>query len=277
MCDVMIIDTAGRLQVDEVLMSELEQIASVIQPHETLLVADAMTGQEAVNVAQAFDQRLSLTGLVLTKLDGDARGGAALSMRAVTGKPIKFIGLGERSDALEPFHPERMASRILGMGDVLTLIEKATQQVTVEDSAALEKKLKKEQFSFEDFLGQMKMIRKMGSISSLASMIPGLNKIAKQVDPERQEREFSKMEAIILSMTLQERRNHEIINGSRRRRIAKGSGTSVEDVNRLIKQFVEMRKMMKQLMKLGPGALTGLFGGAGGGGLGGLGSLFGRR
>jgi signal recognition particle subunit SRP54 len=236
-----------------------------------------MTGQEAVNVAQAFDQRLSLTGLVLTKLDGDARGGAALSMRAVTGKPIKFIGLGERSDALEPFHPERMASRILGMGDVLTLIEKATQQVTVEDSAALEKKLKKEQFSFEDILGQMKMIRKMGSISSLASMIPGLNKIAKQVDPERQEREFSKMEAIILSMTLQERRNHEIINGSRRRRIAKGSGTSVEDVNRLIKQFVEMRKMMKQLMKLGPGALTGLFGGAGGGGLGGLGSLFGRR
>jgi signal recognition particle subunit SRP54 len=197
-------------------------------------------------------------------------------MRAVTGKPIKFVGMGEKSDALEPFHPERMASRILGMGDVLTLIEKATQQVTLEDSAALEKKFKKDQFSFEDFLGQMKMIRKMGSISSLASMIPGLNKFAKQIDPERQEREFSKMEAIILSMTHQERRNHEIINAGRRRRIAKGSGTSVEEVNRLIKQFVEMRKMMKQLMKMGPGGLSGLFGG-GAGGLGGLGSLFGRR
>lgn len=275
-CDVMIIDTAGRLQIDDALMTELQQIVSAIQPHEILLVADAMTGQESVNVAQTFDQRLALTGLILTKLDGDARGGAALSMRAVTGKPIKFVGMGEKSDALEPFHPERMASRILGMGDVLTLIEKATQQVTLEDSAALEKKFKKDQFSFEDFLSQMKMIRKMGSISSLASMIPGLNKFAKQIDPERQEKEFSKMEAIILSMTHQERRNHEIINAGRRRRIAKGSGTSVEEVNRLIKQFVEMRKMMKQLMKMGPGGLSGLFGG-GAGGLGGLGSLFGRR
>jgi signal recognition particle subunit SRP54 len=273
MHDVMILDTAGRLQIDEALMGELQQITQAIQPHEILLVADAMTGQEAVNVAQTFDQKLSLSGLVLTKLDGDARGGAALSMRAVTGKPIKFIGMGEKSEALEPFHPERMASRILGMGDVLTLIEKATQQVTVEDSAELEKKFKKDQFSFEDFLGQMKMIKKMGSISSLASMIPGLNKVAKQIDPEKQEKEFRKMEAIILSMTIQERRNHEIINGSRRRRIAMGSGTSVEEVNRLIKQFVEMRKMMKQLMKLGPGGLSGLFGG----GMGGLGSMFGRR
>jgi signal recognition particle subunit SRP54 len=273
MCDVMILDTAGRLQIDEALMGELQEITNAIQPHEILLVADAMTGQEAVNVAQAFDQKLTLSGLVLTKLDGDARGGAALSMRAVTGKPIKFIGMGEKSDALEPFHPERMASRILGMGDVLTLIEKATQQVTHEDSAELEKKFKKDQFSFEDFLSQMKMIKKMGSISSLASMIPGLNKVAKQIDPEKQEKEFRKMEAIILSMTIQERRNHEIINGSRRRRIAIGSGTSVEEVNRLIKQFVEMRKMMKQLMKLGPGGLSGLFGG----GMGGLGSMFGRR
>jgi signal recognition particle subunit SRP54 len=273
-CDVMILDTAGRLQIDTALMDELKQIVSAVAPTEILLVADAMTGQEAVNVAQGFDQTLSLTGLVLTKLDGDARGGAALSMRAVTGKPIKFIGLGEKSDALEPFHPERMASRILGMGDVLTLIEKATQQVTIEDAEDLEKKMKKGNFTFEDFLSQMKMIRNMGSISSLMSMIPGLNKLAKQVDPDKQEREFKKLEAIILSMTKEERRNYEIINGSRRRRIALGSGTNVEDVNRLIKQFVEMRKVMKQMMKMGPGALGGLLGGQG---LGGLGGMFGRR
>jgi signal recognition particle subunit SRP54 len=272
--DVMILDTAGRLQIDEALMDELKQIVAVVAPTEILLVADAMTGQEAVNVAQGFDQTLALTGLVLTKLDGDARGGAALSMRAVTGKPIKFVGLGEKSDALEPFHPERMASRILGMGDVLTLIEKAAQQVTVEDSEDLEKKLKKGQFSFEDFLSQMRMIRRMGSISSLMSMIPGINKLAKQVDPEKQEKEFRKLEAIILSMTKEERRDHEILNGSRRRRIALGSGTSVEDVNKLVKQFVEMRKMMKQLMKMGPGALGGLLGGQG---MGGLGGMFGRR
>ena len=195
-------------------------------------------------------------------------------MHAVTGKPIKFIGTGEKSDALEPFHPERMASRILGMGDVLTLIEKATQQVTLEDSLDLEKKFKKDQFTFEDFLNQMRMIKKMGSISSIASMIPGLNKIAKQIDPEKQEREFTRLEAIILSMTHQERRQHDIIDGSRRRRIAKGSGTTVEDVNKLLKQFVEMRKMMKQLMKMGPGAMAGLMGGQG---LGGLGAMFGRR
>jgi len=272
--DVMILDTAGRLQIDEALMDELKQIVAVVAPTEILLVADAMTGQEAVNVAQGFDQALALTGLVLTKLDGDARGGAALSMRAVTGKPIKFVGLGEKSDALEPFHPERMASRILGMGDVLTLIEKAAQQVTVEDSEDLEKKLKKGQFSFEDFLSQMRMIRRMGSISSLMSMIPGINKLAKQVDPDKQEKEFRKLEAIILSMTKEERRDHEILNGSRRRRIALGSGTSVEDVNKLVKQFVEMRKMMKQLMKMGPGALGGLLGGQG---MGGLGGMFGRR
>jgi len=282
MCDVMILDTAGRLQIDAALMDELRQIEAALSPAEILLVADAMTGQEAVNVAQGFSETLSLTGLVLTKMDGDARGGAALSMRAVTGKPIKFIGLGEKSDALEPFHPERMASRILGMGDVMTLIEKATQQVSLEDSADLERKFKKDQFTFEDFLGQMRMIKKMGSISSLTSMIPGLNKLAKQVDPEKQEREFAKLEAIILSMTPAERRNHEIINGSRRKRIAKGSGTSVEDVNKLLKQFVEMKKMMKQLMKMGPGMLGGLMGagglGAGGmGGLGNLGGMFGRR
>jgi signal recognition particle subunit SRP54 len=274
MHDVMIIDTAGRLQIDTDLMDELKNIVGAVAPQEILLVADAMTGQEAVNVAQGFDQTLSLSGLILTKLDGDARGGAALSMRAVTGKPIKFIGVGEKSDALEPFHPERMASRILGMGDVMTLIEKAQQQVTLEDAEDLENKFRKGQFSFEDFLSQMKMIRKMGSLSSLMSMIPGLNKLAKQVDPEKQEREFRRLEAIILSMTREERRNYEIINGSRRKRIARGSGTSVEEVNRLIKQFIEMRKVMKQLINLGPGALGGLFGG---GGLGGLGGMFGRR
>ncbi len=274
MCDAIIVDTAGRLQIDEALMDEVKTVAAVIAPHEILLVADAMTGQEAVNVAQGFDRVLNLTGLVLTKLDGDARGGAALSMRAVTGKPIKFVGIGEKSDALEQFHPERMASRILGMGDVLTLIEKATQNVTLEDTLDLQKKFKKDQFTLEDFLGQMRMIRKMGSISSLMSMIPGLNKLAKQVDPEKQEKEFKRLEAMILSMTPAERRNHEMINASRRRRIAKGSGTSVEDINKLIKQFVEMRKMMKQMMKLGPGALGGLMGGKG---LGGLGGLLGRR
>lgn len=274
MCDVMIVDTAGRLQIDTDLMAELKQLEAALSPAEILLVADAMTGQEAVNVAQGFSETIKLTGLILTKLDGDARGGAALSMRAVTGTPIKFVGVGEKSDALEPFHPERMASRILGMGDVLTLIEKATQEVSIEDSLDLEKKLKKDQFTFEDFLGQMRMVKRMGSISSLTAMIPGLNKLAKQVDPEKQEREFTKLEAIILSMTREERRNHEIINGSRRRRIAVGSGTSVEDVNKLLKQFIEMRKMMKQLMKLGPAGLGGLFGGQG---LGGMGGMLGRR
>lgn len=277
-CDVMIIDTAGRLQIDTELMDELKQISAAVMPTEILLVADAMTGQEAVNVAQGFDQTLALTGLILTKLDGDARGGAALSMRAVTGKPIKFVGTGEKSDALEPFHPERMASRILGMGDMLTLIEKAVEQVSLEDSEALEKKIKKDQFTFEEFLDQLKMIKRMGSISSLMGMIPGLNKLAKQVDPEKQEAELKRIEAIILSMTPQERRNHEILDGSRRRRIALGSGTKVEDVNKLVKQFVEMRKVMKQFMKMGAGGLGNLLGGAGGlGSMGNLGGLFGKR
>jgi signal recognition particle subunit SRP54 len=275
LCDTVIIDTAGRLQIDEKLMHEIQEIVARVAPHEVLLVADAMTGQEAVNVALGFDAAVSLTGLILTKFDGDARGGAALSMRAVTGKPIKFIGVGEKSDALEPFHPERMASRILGMGDVLTLIEKASQHVSVDDSLDLHKKMVRDQFTLEDFLGQLKTIRKMGSISSIVSMIPGLGKMAKQIDPEKQEREFKRIEAIILSMTPTERRNHEIIDGSRRRRIAKGSGTSVEEINKLLKQFMEMRKMMKQFLKLGPGGLANMFGSAGG--LGGLGGLFGKR
>lgn len=275
LCDTVIIDTAGRLQIDENLMQEITEIVARVTPHEVLLVADAMTGQEAVNVALGFDAAVSLTGLILTKFDGDARGGAALSMRAVTGKPIKFIGVGEKSDALEPFHPERMASRILGMGDVLTLIEKASQHVSADDSLELHKKMVRDQFTLEDFLGQLKTIRKMGSISSLISMIPGLGKMAKQIDPEKQEREFKRIEAIILSMTPAERRNHEILDGSRRKRIAKGSGTSVEEINKLLKQFIEMRKMMKQVLKMGPGGLANMLGGAGG--LGGLGGLFGKR
>ena len=263
--DTIILDTAGRLQIDTELMHELQEISDAVQPHEILLVADAMTGQEAVNVAQGFDEALEIDGLILTKLDGDARGGAALSMRAVTGRPIKFIGIGEKLDALEVFHPDRMASRILGMGDVLTLIDKAVQEVDLEESLALQKKIKKNEFTLEDFLGQLRMIKKMGSIESLASMIPGMGKMMKKVDPEQSEQELKKIEAIILSMTPKERRNHAIINGSRRKRIAAGSGTKVEDVNRLLKQFHEMRKMMKQLTKSGMGGLMNLFGGKGGG------------
>ncbi|NDC36854.1 MAG: signal recognition particle protein [Proteobacteria bacterium] len=266
--DVMIVDTAGRLQIDTELMEELREISGAIQPHEILLVADCMTGQEAVNVAKGFDEALEIDGLILTKLDGDARGGAALSMRAVTGKPIKFIGVGEKSDALEVFHPDRMASRILGMGDVLSLIEKATAEVNVEDALSLQKKMQKNEFSFEDFLGQLKMIKKMGSLSSIMGMIPGFDKMAKQVNPEDAEREMKRIEAIILSMTPKERRNPGLIDGSRRRRIAKGSGTSVEEINRLLKQFLEMKKMMGKISKMG---LGGLMGGKGLGALGGKG------
>lgn len=270
--DTVVIDTAGRLQIDQELMGELQDISDAVEPHEILLVVDAMTGQEAVNVATGFDKALDLDGLILTKLDGDARGGAALSMRAVTGKPIKFIGVGEKLDALEVFHPERMASRILGMGDVLSLIEKATKEVTLEDSLSLQEKLQKGEFSLEDFLGQLRMIRRMGSISSLAGMIPGMNKLAKQIDPQDAEREMKRIEAIILSMTPGERRAPQVLNGSRRKRIANGSGTSVEEVNRLLKQFLEMKKMMGKLSKLGMGGLMNLMGGRGGG-FGNLGAL----
>ena len=268
--DTLIIDTAGRLQIDDQLMNELVEIKQLVAPHEILLVADSMTGQEAVNVARGFDQRLDLSGLVLTKLDGDARGGAALSMRAVTGKPIKFIGVSEKMDGLEIFHPERMASRILGMGDVLSLIEKATQEVNIEDTVDLHKKIKKNEFSLEDFLDQMKMIKRMGSISSLAGMIPGMGKLMKQVDEGQAEAEMQRIEAIILSMTKQERRNHAIVNGSRRKRIALGSGTSVEEVNKLLKQFNEMKKMMGAISKMGMGNMMGMLGGKLPGGLGGL-------
>ncbi len=258
--DVIILDTAGRLQIDTDLMSELRALSALLSPQETLLVADSMTGQEAVNVAQGFDTALSLTGLILTKLDGDARGGAALSMRAVTGKPIKFIGVGEKLDALEVFHPTRMASRILGMGDMLSFIEKAVQEVDLEETIKLQKRMKKNEFSFDDFLGQLRMIKRMGSIGGLASMIPGMGKMLEKVDTNQAEAEVKRIEAIILSMTARERNDSGIINGSRRRRIAQGSGTTVEEVNRLLKQFVEMKKMMKSFTKGGMSGLMNMFG-----------------
>ncbi|MCB0358292.1 MAG: signal recognition particle protein [Bdellovibrionales bacterium] len=258
--DVMILDTAGRLQIDAELMDELVDIVERIEPNEILLVADAMTGQQAVNVAKGFDDCLDLDGVILTKLDGDARGGAALSMRAVIEKPIKFVGLGEKLDALEAFHPDRLVSRILGMGDVLTLIEKASKTITLEDSKKLHKKLKKNEFTLEDFYSQLQAIKKMGSMGSLLQMVPGMSKVAKGIDEGVADRELKHIEAIILSMTPGERRDHAVLDGSRRRRIAQGSGTSVEEVNKLLKQFTEMRKIMKRVNKMGPGALGSLGG-----------------
>jgi len=262
--DTMIIDTAGRLQIDEQMMNELKQITSDIKPQEILLVADAMTGQEAVNVALGFNSALSITGLILTKLDGDARGGAALSMRAVTGCPIKFIGVGEKSEALEVFHPDRMASRILGMGDVLSLIEKASKQFDMDETMKLHDKMKKNEFSLEDFLNQMRTIKKMGSIGSLMNMIPGMSQLTKQLDENKAEKEMKKVEAIILSMTKAERRNCNIIDASRKKRIATGSGTRVQDVNELLKQFTMMKQVMNKVSKMGLGGLTKMFNGFGG-------------
>ncbi len=259
--DTLIVDTAGRLQVDSELMKELVEIKEKISPHNILLVADAMTGQEAVNVAQSFNQSLGLTGIILTKLDGDARGGAALSMKSVTGSPILFSGTGEKLEALEVFHPERMASRILGMGDVLSLIEKAQANIEIEDAEALQKKLKKGEFSLEDFLGQMRMIKKMGSLGSLVGMIPGVGKALKDFDSEKAEGDMKRIEAIILSMTPGERKKHHIIDGSRRKRIARGSGTSVEEINRLLRQFTDMKKMMEKVSKMGMGGMMSMLGG----------------
>jgi len=253
--DTLILDTAGRLQIDDEMMNELVDIVEELDPHEILLVADAMTGQEAVNVAQGFDSCLDIDGLILTKLDGDARGGAALSMRSVTGKPIKFIGVGEKMDALEPFHPDRLASRILGMGDVLSLIEKATKEVDLEKSKRLQKKIKKNEFSLQDFYDQLQTVKKMGSIGSLMQMMPGMGKLTKGLDEDQATKELLRVEAIILSMTPAERTNHAIIDGSRRRRIA---ATTVEEVNKLLKQFLSMKKIMKKVSKMGPAALGGL-------------------
>ncbi len=243
--DVVIIDTAGRLQVDEDMMEELKIIRDTVKPHEILLVVDAMTGQDAVNVAQSFNEQIGIDGLILTKLDGDTRGGAALSIRAVTGKPIKFIGMGEKLDALEPFHPDRLASRILGMGDMLSLIEKAQESYDVKKAEELQEKLLKQQFTLDDFLDQLHEIKKMGSINQIMDMIPGLS--PKQLAGANvSDKDVSRIEAIINSMTKGERADTSIINGSRRKRIAIGSGTTIQDVNRLLKEFNETKKMMKQ-------------------------------
>lgn len=245
--DYVLIDTAGRLHIDENLMDELKGVKEIAKPDEILLVVDAMTGQSAVDVADKFHADLGLTGVVLTKLDGDTRGGAALSIKAVTNTPIKFIGLGEKLDALETFHPERMASRILGMGDVLTLIEKAQTAVDVEKAKELEAKLRTQTFTFEDFLEQLGAVRQMGPMEDILKMIPGMNKIKGLQNAQFDEKQINHVEAIIRSMTKAERENPELLNASRKRRIAKGSGTTVPEINRLLKQFEEMRKMMKMM------------------------------
>jgi signal recognition particle subunit SRP54 len=245
--DILLLDTAGRLHIDEGLMQELEEVKKVARPDEILLVADAMTGQDAVTMASAFNDRISIDGIILTKMDGDARGGAALSIVTVTGRPVKFIGVGEKIDFLEPFHPERMASRILGMGDVVTLVEKAQDSMDMQDALSLEERLKKNIFTFDDLRNQLRQIKKMGSLESILGMIPGIGKQIRgaQVD----DKALVKVEAIIDSMTKQERDNYVIINASRKRRIAQGSGTTVPDVNRLMKQYVGMKKMLKKLKR----------------------------
>ena len=242
--DVVIIDTAGRLQIDEELMQELKDLKSNVKPHEILLVVDSMTGQDAVNIADTFNQELGIDGIVLTKLDGDTRGGAALSVKKITGRPIKFAATGEKLSDIEVFHPERMASRILGMGDVLSIIEKAEETFDMEEAAKLEKKLRKQSFDLDDYLTQLRQMKKMGSFSSILKMLPGMNKLK---DIEVDEKEFVRIEAIICSMTMEERRNPKVLNGSRRLRIAKGSGTTVEQINKFMKSFELTQKMMKEM------------------------------
>jgi signal recognition particle subunit SRP54 len=244
--DVVILDTAGRLSIDEVLMAEIAALSAAVRPVETLLVVDAMTGQEAVAVAEAFAAAVPISGLILTKIDGDARGGAALSISAVTGLPVKFLGTGEKSDALEVFHPDRLAGRILGMGDVLTLVERAQETFDASQASKLEEKLRKSQFTLEDFLDQLQQVQKMGGLSSLVGMLPGMGGMAKQAEDAVNRGELRRTEAIIRSMTPRERRDTNVLNAARRRRIAAGSGTTLTDVNRLVKQFAEMQKMMKQ-------------------------------
>lgn len=251
LCDTLLIDTAGRLHIDEELMTELCRIKDAVKPSDILLVADAMTGQDAVNIAESFNNTLDIGGVILTKMDGDARGGAALSIKSITDKPIKFIGVGEKLGDLEPFHPDRMSSRILGMGDVLTMIEKAQAVVDEKDAVELEKRLRKNEFTLEDFRDQMVQIRKMGSMSDLINMIPGMGKIKQLKNLEVDENEFIKIEAIINSMTPQERRRHTLIKGGRRKRIAKGSGTSIQDINNLLKNYTQVVKMMKKINKGG--------------------------
>jgi len=249
--DVLIIDTAGRLQIDETLMAELVGIKEKINPNEILLVADAMTGQEAVNVAKHFNLALDITGVILSKMEGDARGGAALSIKAVTDKPIKFIGVGEKIDALEPFYPDRMASQILGMGDMLSLIEKAQDKFDEKEAMRLEKKLRKSKFDLEDFQTQLNQVKKLGSLDQLLNMLPGMGQLKKLNNMKPDEKKLVRIDAIINSMTKEERRGYKIINGSRKRRIARGSGTTVQDVNRLIKDFTQTKKMMEHFTKKG--------------------------
>ena len=251
----LIMDTAGRLHIDQTLMEELQRIKERVRPNEILLVADAMTGQDAINMAQKFNEWLDLTGVILTKMEGDARGGAALSIKAVIEKPIKFIGVGEKLEALEPFHPDRLASRILGMGDVLSLIEKAQAQFDEKQAEDLARKIRKEAFTLDDFKEQLRQIKKMGSLEQVLSMVPGLNKFKALKDAQPDEKELIHVEAIINSMTPEERRNAQILNGSRRRRIAKGSGTTVQEVNKLLKNFEQVQKMLKQFSKGGKKAL----------------------
>lgn len=260
--DVVIIDTAGRLQINRELMEELKSIKAEVNPHEILLVVDAMTGQEAVNVAQSFNEDLSVDGVILTKMDGDARGGAALSIKAVTNCPIKFIGMGEKLEPLEPFYPDRMASRILGMGDVLSLVEKAQEVYDAKQAKEIQKKFRKDEFTLDDFLEQMQQVKKLGSLEQILGMIPGMGNLKKQLegaDIDLNGKEIRRIEAIIRSMTPKERADIKIIDGSRRKRIARGSGTSVQEVNKLIKQFAEMRKMMKKMKNLKGGKGLGSF------------------
>jgi len=259
--NVVIVDTAGRLAVDEQMMDEIAALKDALDPSESLFVVDSMTGQDAVNTAKVFDQRLDFNGVVLTKLDGDTRGGAALSIRAVVNKPIKFISTGEKMDAIDVFHPERMAQRILGMGDVISLVERAQQAFDEDEAKRLNKKIRKNQFNFDDFLSQLQQMKKMGNLTDLVGMIPGMGKAMKDVDLD--DDSFKPIEAIIYSMTKQERSTPDIIDGSRRRRISEGSGTTVQDVNKLIKQFNEMRKLMRTMNKMGPKGLANLnlFGG----------------
>jgi signal recognition particle subunit SRP54 len=249
--DVVIVDTAGRLAIDEELMQEVAEVRAALDPYATIFVADSMTGQDAVNVAQAFHAKTPLSGVVLTKLDGDARGGAALSIKFLTGLPILFMGLGEGISALEPFHPDRLASRILDMGDVLTLVEKAQEAISEDDARASVGKMSKGQFNLEDFLGQMKMMKRLGSMEGILKMLPGGNQLMSQMQGVNAEAEMKKTEAIILSMTKKERQNHKLLNGSRRQRIARGSGTQVADVNRLISKFEDAQRMMQQFAKMG--------------------------
>jgi signal recognition particle subunit SRP54 len=256
--DVVLLDTAGRLQISDQMMGELEEIVRVAAPQEILLVADAMTGQEAVNVARGFHERVGLTGLILTKVDGDARGGAAISMREVTGVPIKYLGVGEKVDALEPFHPDRLATRILGMGDMLSLIERAGETLDRDEAQQMGRKLVKGEFNLEDFLKQLQQIKKMGPLTQLLDMIPGMGRMTKDLAPDVTDKQMGRIEAIINSMTHQERLDPRVLNGSRKRRVARGSGTTVQEVNDLLNQFRQMQRLMKQMTAGGRGARGGI-------------------